>query len=147
MNKRLLAVFSLLAAVGLVAGLVSYAVKSLKPVPDLSETHDFDHWLHKQLELSDKQHAAMIPGEEAYHQRQRELIAEIEQLNNELSVAIVEERKDSPRVRSVIERVHAKQGELQNASILHIFEMEKELTPEQYDKLLRLASETLKSQK
>jgi hypothetical protein len=144
-NSRLLPILALLIATGLIAAVVSLGVRKLDQAPDLSETHDFDHWLHKQLDIKGKQHDAMAAGETAYHHQQRQLIAEIKQLNADLSVAMVEERKASPRIISVIEKIHAKQGELQNASIMHIFELEKDLTPEQYNKLLKIAAETLKS--
>ena len=47
------------------------------------------------------------------------------------------------RVSTAVERIHDAQGELQEATIEHVFEMKGVLTPEQYQKLLNLTADEL----
>jgi hypothetical protein len=143
MNKTLISALSLLIAVGFISALVSFSIARSHRPPDLSETHNFDMWLHKQLSLSEQQLTSMAEEEELYHQRQRQYISEIENLNKELSQAVLEDRRASLRVQEIVQKIHSAQGKLQNASIMHVFEMERHLSREQYDKLLIITAEVL----
>ncbi|MEO8353541.1 MAG: hypothetical protein ABI680_17570, partial [Chthoniobacteraceae bacterium] len=55
----------------------------------------------------------------------------------------LEDRSDSERVKAAVARIHQAQGELQNATLQHIFEMQPVLTPQQYEKLLQSTAEAL----
>jgi hypothetical protein len=56
-----------------------------------------------------------------------------------------EEKGYGPRVAACVEVVHQRMGDLQKASIEHVFEMRSVLSPEQGDKLLTLAQKILES--
>jgi Spy/CpxP family protein refolding chaperone len=49
-------------------------------------------------------------------------------------------------VNAAIEKIHAAQGELQMVTIAHVFEMKAALTPEQWEELMKLTAQALKSQ-
>ena len=63
--------------------------------------------------------------------------------NHELAVAIRKGVPNSPEIAAAVGRIHLHMGELQKASIDHIFEMRSVLTPAQGDKLLQLAEQGL----
>ena len=100
-------------------------------------------WIHKQLGLSPDEQKALEPIETKFAQRKQNLMDEIRNANKELAEAIKQDQADSPRVSAAVERIHHAQGELQKATIEHVFEMKGVLTPEQYQKLLNLTADEL----
>ncbi len=107
-----------------------------------AEAHE---WIHRELNISAAQDQALTAVEERYAQRRRELTEAIRAANMELARAIVEDRGYSPRVTAAVEKIHRAQGELQKATLEHVFEMRPALSPEQYDKLLRSTAAALQS--
>ena len=100
-------------------------------------------WIHKQLNLTPAERKALEPIEAKFAQRRRNLMGEIRSANKELAEAIKQDQADSPRVSTAVERIHHAQGELQKATLEHVFEMKGVLTPEQYQKLLNLTADEL----
>ena len=111
----------------------------LHPQPGVSG-HE---WIHRQLGLSLEEQRALEPIETKFAQRKRTLMGEIAGANKELAEAIKQDQADSPRVSVAAERIHHAQGELQEATLEHVFEMKGVLTPEQYQKLLNLTADEL----
>jgi Spy/CpxP family protein refolding chaperone len=70
-------------------------------------------------------------------------MGEIASANKELAEAIKQDQADSPRVSAAVETIHHAQGELQEATLEHVFEMKGVLTPEQYKRLLNLTADEL----
>lgn len=99
--------------------------------------------LHKALDLTPEQEVALVPLEEEAEKRQDELREALDKANAELAQVFVSERSYTPKVEKSVEKIHRAMAELQKATLEHLFEMEKVLTPGQYDKLLRLAGESL----
>lgn len=103
-------------------------------------------WIHQELRIGTDQDKALAPVEERYAARRREMTEAIRQANMELARAISQDREYSPRVTAAIEKIHHAQGELQKATLEHVFEMRSALTPEQYEKLLRSTAAALEAQ-
>ena len=99
--------------------------------------------IHRQLGLSSAQEKALAPLEERFEARKRELERALQQANRELAQAMLEDRADSPRVRDAVAKIHDAMGQLQNATLEHVFEMKAVLTPVQYDRLLNLTARAL----
>ena len=108
--------------------------------PRAAESHE---WIHRELDISAAQDQALTAVEERYARRRRELTETIRQANGELAQAIVEDGGYSPRVTAAIEKIHRAQGELQRATLEHVFEMRPTLSPGQYEKLLRATAAAL----
>jgi Spy/CpxP family protein refolding chaperone len=144
MIKRLLPVWSLLLVVAALSFGVSLLVVRLNRPPDVTDTHQFDVWLHRQLGITAEQEKRMATFEEAYHSHQREVIRDMQRLNGELAVAIAEDKGESERVRRISAEIHRAHGELQDASLRHVFEMKEHLTPAQYEKLISLTANALR---
>ena len=100
-------------------------------------------WLHDELHLSKEQLAALGPIETKFADGEKLLTAKLREANRELADVISAEKNYTPRVAAAVETVHHHMGELQKASLEHVFEMRQVLTPEQGDKLLKLVAQTL----
>ena len=140
--KRSLQLLAMLLVVALVAvGACFVTFKFLAPLrPNSASTHE---WIHKQLNLTAEQEKALEPIEAQFQRRKRELLGQILGANKELAQVIKEDQAYSPRVSAAIEKIDRAQGELQEATLHHVFEMRGMLTPEQYQKLLDLTAEAL----
>ena len=104
---------------------------------------DPHEWLHSELKISPEQHQALEPLETKFAERNRVLREQMRTANHELAVAIGKGQANSPEISAAIGKIHLRMGELQNASIDHIFGMRAKLTPEQGATLLRLAQQAL----
>ncbi|MBN8521643.1 MAG: periplasmic heavy metal sensor [Alphaproteobacteria bacterium] len=111
--------------------------------PSAQSQIDAHSWLHEQIHLTAEQDRALTQIEKKFAEKQRELQAEIHAGNVELANVMMEDRKFSDRVAAAVERIHHAQGDLQKATIEHIFDMQTVLTPEQAEKLNKLAADAL----
>ncbi|MFZ5496525.1 MAG: Spy/CpxP family protein refolding chaperone [Verrucomicrobiota bacterium] len=100
-------------------------------------------WLHRELHLTEAQHRALEPIEAQFGERQRRLAAALHDANRQLARALAEDKAYTPRVAAAVEHVHHCMGDLQKASIEHLFAMRAVLSPEQGDRLLELAQKAL----
>jgi Spy/CpxP family protein refolding chaperone len=140
--KKALQLVAMLVVVALVAvGACFVTFRFLVPLRVNSvPTHE---WIHQQLNLTADQIIVLEPIEEQFQQHKRELLAKIWSANKELAQAIEENQVYSTRVSAAIEKIHRAQGELQEATLQHVFSMKATLTPEQYKKLLDLTAAAL----
>lgn len=99
--------------------------------------------IHRQLGLSSAEERALEPLEQRFEGRKRDLERALQDANRGLAQAILEDRGDSPRVRAAVTKIHDAMGQLQNATLEHVFEMKAVLTPPQYDRLLELTAHAL----
>lgn len=106
-------------------------------------SHAPHQWLHKQLSLTAEQDKKLGPIEAKFAERKTALESEIHQANRELATAINEDGNYSPRVKQSVEKIHMTMGELQKATLEHLFEMHSVLTPEQRKKLNSLTTDAL----
>ena len=104
---------------------------------------DPHEWLHSELKITPTQEAALDPIEKKFAEQNRVLRERMRAANHELALAIRQGRPDSPEIAAAVGKIHLHMGELQKASIEHIFEMRSVLTPEQGEKLLQLAEKGL----
>jgi Spy/CpxP family protein refolding chaperone len=104
------------------------------------ESHE---WLHKELGITPEQAKALEPIEAKFAERERALRERMRAANRELAAAIGKSKNASPEVSAAVEKVHHEMGELQKASIEHLYEMRAVLTPEQSDRLLQFAQKAL----
>ncbi len=100
-------------------------------------------WIHSQLHITPEQDKALIPIEQRYSEKKKHYAELLRIANQELAQSILADQKDSNRVTAAVAQIHSAQGELQNATLQHIFEMRSVLTPEQYDHLLKMTAEAL----
>jgi nickel and cobalt resistance protein CnrR len=129
-------------AVVMVAALSSYC--TFRWIESRHATaHDPHEWLHSELKITPAQHTALEPIETKFAEQNRIHRERMRAANHELALAIRKGRPDSPEISVAVGKIHLHMGELQKASIDHIFEMRSVLTPEQGEKLLQLAEKGL----
>lgn len=99
--------------------------------------------LHEGLGLDERQLAQIEELEATFAARRRALEAEIRAENARLAAAIQAERGYGPRVTAEIERSHQIMGELQKATLEHIFAMRTVLRPDQAERFDQAVVRTL----
>lgn len=93
-----------------------------------SELHDL---LHRRLALDSSQQARLQVLEQRFKVQRRALELELRADNARLAAAIEDEHGNGPRVAAAVDLSHAAMGELQKATLAHIFEMRQILQPDQ----------------
>jgi Spy/CpxP family protein refolding chaperone len=141
--KPAIRVIALLVAVCAVACIASWVTAHYVDRHARHEAVETHAWIHTQLDITAEQDKALEPIEQRFDEKKKHYAELIRIANKELAQAILEDRADSPRVTAAVGRIHQAMGELQNATLQHIFEMKPVLTPQQYDKLLQLTAEAL----
>ena len=104
---------------------------------------DAHHWIHTQIGLTAEQENQLVPIEQRYDEQRRHWSELIRVANTELAQAVLADEGDSPRVRAALAKIQEAQGQLQDATLRHVFEMKPVLRPEQYSKLLNLTANAL----
>ena len=101
--------------------------------------------VHDQLDLTPAQDRQLDEIEARFAVERTRLEAEILTANRELSDAIAQSRGDTPQVQAAVDHFHSAMGELQKATIAHVFVMRAVLTPEQAEVFDRAVVDTLQS--
>jgi nickel and cobalt resistance protein CnrR len=100
-------------------------------------------WLHEQIGITAAQDKKLSEIEKKFADKQKVLREKIHVGNLELAAGMLEDKAFSERVAAAVERIHHAQGELQKLTIEHIFDMQTVLTPQQAEKLNKLAADAL----
>lgn len=87
--------------------------------------------VHEKLDLSAEQDRRLDVIEARFATRRPALEAEIRAANRELAAAIAASDGDTPQVQAAVDHFHTAMGDLQKATIAHVFEMRSVLTPAQ----------------
>jgi nickel and cobalt resistance protein CnrR len=87
--------------------------------------------VHEKLDLSAEQDRRLDVIEARFAARRPALEAEVRAANRELAAAIAASEGDTPEVQAAVDHFHAAMGDLQKATITHVFEMRSVLTPAQ----------------
>lgn len=125
MRLILCIVLAFVAAIGGV-----FVGRALLPAPRQpgSELHDV---LHHKLSLDVDQQARLAVLEQRFAVERRALELELRADNARLAEAIEAEHGNGPKVTGAVDRSHAAMGELQKATLAHIFAMRQLLRPNQ----------------
>lgn len=139
---RRIAWFAVVAFLAAMAGVLIGRGISQSRSPEPPALHDL---LHEQLELDRRQLAQIDVLEERFAVRRRALELELRADNARLAAAIQAERGYGPRVTAEVDRSHQVMGELQKATLEHIFAMRAVLRPGQAEEFDRAVVEALTS--
>lgn len=124
---RYLLVALIAAAVAIGA---SWAARSMMAADHRSgsELHSF---VHEQLDLDPAQEAKVEELETQLDQRRKALEAKLKAANGELALAMASEHQYGPRVAAAVDHAHMAMGDLQKATLEHVFAMRAQLRPDQ----------------
>lgn len=132
------AVLAAIAGAGAAWGVMTWSAHQ-------AETGDLHDLVHKRLDLTPEQERRLDAIESGFATRRGPLEAEVRAANLELSAAIAQSRGDTPEVQAAVEHFHGAMGELQMATIRHVFEMRAVLTPDQAEEFDGAVVETLRA--
>lgn len=129
MSRRAPFLLAMLLAFGAALGGAMIGRSFIKPPrPVESELHRL---LHQQLNLDPAQTAKIEAIEQGFALRKAALEAELRADNADLAQAIEAEHGYGPRVAAAVDRSHHAMGELQKATLEHVFAMRGVLRPDQ----------------
>jgi nickel and cobalt resistance protein CnrR len=106
-------------------------------------THDPHQWLHQELSLSKEQDNKLHPIEEKFIRTQKDIEKTIQAAQQALAIAINQDGYYSERVQKASADIHTAQGKLQEATLMHLFEMHQVLDERQRKKLNALTTHAL----
>ena len=108
-----------------------------------THTDDTHQLLHQQLNLNNEQDHKLEAIERNFIDKKQALEASVQIANQALAAAIAQDQSYSVAVKQAVEKIHAAQGELQQLTLQHLFDMGQLLTPEQQAALNKLAIDAL----
>lgn len=113
----------------LAGGIGAWATSTWMNARDTAPSlHDI---VHEDLDLSAEQLERIEAIEVRFSERRQTLESEVNQANRELANAIETADGDSRRVQPSVNHFHDAMGDLQQATISHIFEMRSVMTTQQ----------------
>ncbi len=124
-NLLITVILAALAAGGGASLCAYYVISHQTAGPSL---HDM---VHRDLDLTPEQTRRLDAIEEKYAVERKVLEADVRAANRELAAAIRQGHKESPEVEAAIDHLHMAMGELQKATVAHVFDMRAVLSPQQ----------------
>lgn len=138
-SGRYLLVAILAAAVAVGA---SWAVRSLM-ASDAHSGGELHSFIHEQLDLNPAQTAKIDALEAQFAERRTALEAKLKAANGELAQAMASEHQYGPRVAAAVDHAHMAMGDLQKATLEHVFAMRALLRPDQATRFDRAVAKAL----
>lgn len=145
-GSRVLIFAGLIGAMILICVLVSFATTRLISNKSDWSQHNSEHgyqWLHRELELSENESAAIDALEPAYHKERAELQRDFQQRILTLRDLIVNSQNLTPEVSRAIHDLHIVHGQLQELSIKHYYKMMNALPEDKQERLKEVAVQAL----
>jgi hypothetical protein len=99
--------------------------------------------MHERLDLDPQQERRIDALEAEFATRRKSLDAELRAANADLARAIASEHEYGPAVEKAVDRSHHAMGELQKATLSHVFAMRAVLRPEQARRFDEAVARTL----
>jgi len=125
----------LTAAIAFAAGALGVYTSLVLLADDLERGHtSLDAAVHHELDLSADQERQIDEIEVRFAASKASLEADMRAATREIAAAVSDDKAYTDRVRRAVDRFHMAMGELQHATILHVFEMRAALTPAQQSK-------------
>jgi len=133
--------FAIAALVALAAGCIgAFAIGEWREAAHPQTLHDF---VHEELDLDASQEERLEQLEVRFTVERNDLEHSLRAANARLAVAMDEEHDYGPKVAAAIDDVHGRMGDLQKATVEHVFAMRAQLKPDQKAKFDRQVSLSL----
>lgn len=130
---------ALIVVIAFVAALAGAAIGCRWLMPAPPPPRDIHAMVHERIALDPAQVVALDRLEARFATTRAALDARLRGDNARLAAAIEAEHRDGPRVSQAIDAVHHSMGELQKATLTHVFAMRAQLRPDQataFDRLV-----------
>ncbi|MDR7101600.1 periplasmic heavy metal sensor [Croceicoccus sp. BE223] len=112
----------------------------LQPQADGGRLHAI---MHEELDLDPAQEKRIDALEASFAQKRKALEGELELANRDLAEAVAKEHQYGPAVDRAVDRSHMAMGELQKATLSHVFAMRAVLRPDQAEIFDKAVAEAL----
>jgi len=125
--------------IAFVAALAGVAIGCRLLMPAEPRASDIHMLVHRDIALDSGQRVALDRLEAQFAARRAGLEARLRGDNARLAAAIEAEHRDGPQVSQAIDAVHHSMGDLQKATLAHVFAMRRLLRPDQaaiFDRLV-----------
>ncbi|OJW73693.1 MAG: heavy metal resistance protein [Sphingomonadales bacterium 63-6] len=127
----------------LIAGCIgAFAASAWRETSHSKTLHEF---VHEELDIDAAQNARLDQLETRFAAERKELDLSLRAANARLASAMVEEHDYGPKVAAAIDDVHARMGDLQKATVRHVFAMRMLLDPAQQQRFDRQVASSLTS--
>lgn len=146
MKARFLPIVLALVVVAVISAASSWLTIRILNHDTTDISADYHQWIHDQLNLTEDQERRLAGSEQRYEEARRHCEKLIAIANVELAEAIRRDQIYSPAVERSVSEIHDAMGQLQRATLKHIFEMKEVLDPDQYERLMDLTEEALEAQ-
>ncbi|WP_207093241.1 periplasmic heavy metal sensor [Novosphingobium sp. PY1] len=125
----------------LIAGCIgAFAASEWRETSHPQTLHEF---VHEELDLDAAQNARLDQLEARFAVERKELDLSLRAANARLASAMEEEHDYGPKVAAAIDDVHARMGDLQKATVQHVFAMRMLLDPAQQQRFDRQVASSL----
>ncbi|EGI55566.1 putative lipoprotein [Sphingomonas sp. S17] len=131
--------YALTLVIAFVAALAGVAIGCRLLMPAAPAASDIHMLIHRDIRLDPAQTVALDRLEAQFAATRAVLDARLRGDNARLAAAIEAEHRDGPRVTQAIDAVHHSMGDLQKATLTHVFAMRRVLRPDQaatFDRLV-----------
>ncbi|MBQ1481600.1 periplasmic heavy metal sensor [Sphingomonas paucimobilis] len=131
--------YALTLVIAFVAALAGVAIGCRLLMPAAPAASDIHMLIHRDIRLDPAQTVALDRLEAQFAATRAVLDARLRGDNARLAAAIEAEHRDGPRVTQAIDAVHHSMGDLQKATLTHVFAMHRVLRPDQaatFDRLV-----------
>lgn len=118
----------------------AYAARHLSTAQQSTGLHDF---VHDELSLNRDQSEKLSGLETRFMIERKQLELALRSANVQLARAIDQEHRYGPKVSAAIDQVHARMGDLQKATVQHVFAMRSLLDQKQREQFDEQISRSL----
>ena len=143
MKSRVLSLTFALAAIAIISAASSFLTLRMVSRDQGHPAEDSHAWIHKKLNMTAEQERRSLTSERRYEETKRHLEEVIRLANSELAERILKDKSYSPSVEKSVAEIHSAVGQLQKATLEHIFELKEVLDAEQYGRLIELTAQGL----
>lgn len=143
MKSRVLSLTFALAAIAIISAASSFLTLRMVSRDQGHPAEDYHEWIHKKLNMTPEQERRSLTSERRYEETKRHLEEVIRLANSELAERILKDKSYSPLVEKSVAEIHSAVGQLQKATLEHIFELKEVLDAEQYGRLIELTAQGL----
>ncbi len=123
--------YLIVALIAALAALAALWISRSLPIQSHADEGRLHAIMHEQLKLDANQERKIEELEAQYKSKRAALNAELQEANVELAEAIANEHEYGPAVEHAVDKSHMAMGELQKATLQHVFAMRAVLRPEQ----------------
>jgi len=123
--------YLLVVVVAALAALSALWIGRSLPIQSHADEGRLHAIMHEQLDLDPEQDRQIEALEDRFAERRKAFDAELRKANVELAEAVANEHEYGPAVERAVDRSHMAMGELQKATLSHVFAMRAVLRPDQ----------------